>query len=65
MLEEKDEASVHKLAAMRRTTEMIFGYGKYQCLGKPIAWLEITKVIFEVSTMVHTTCTWIDAFGSS
>ncbi|KAJ8114664.1 hypothetical protein OPT61_g3508 [Boeremia exigua] len=36
-----------KLTAMRRTTEMIFGYGKYQCLGKPIAWLEITKVIFE------------------
>jgi cytochrome P450 len=52
LLEEEDEASIHKLAAMRRTTEMIFGFGKYQCLGKPIAWLEITKVVFEVSTMV-------------
>lgn len=48
LLEDKHESSEH-LAAMRRTTEMIFGYGKYQCLGKPIAWLEITKVIFEVS----------------
>jgi cytochrome P450 len=48
LLEEKNEHSIMKLAAMRRTTEMIFGYGKYQCLGKPIAWLEITKVLFEV-----------------
>lgn len=45
---EESEISADKLVAMRRTTEMIFGYGKYQCLGKPIAWLEITKVIFEV-----------------
>jgi cytochrome P450 len=43
------DASQHdRLAAMKRTTEMIFGYGKYQCLGKPIAWLEIRKIIFEV-----------------
>jgi cytochrome P450 len=49
LLEEKDESSANQLAAMWRTTEMIFGYGKYQCLGKPVAWLEITKVIFEVS----------------
>lgn len=48
LFDEKDESSVAKLAAMRRTTEMIFGYGKYQCLGKPVAWLEITKAIFEV-----------------
>lgn len=45
---EDDESNQDRLAAMKRTTEMIFGYGKYQCLGKPIAWLEITKVIFEV-----------------
>jgi cytochrome P450 len=51
LLEEKNEHSIMKLAAMRRTTEMIFGYGKYQCLGKPIAWLEITKVLFEVCCM--------------
>lgn len=47
---EENKTNEDKLTAMRRTTEMIFGYGKYQCLGKPIAWLEITKVVFEVST---------------
>lgn len=45
---EENKANEDKLTAMRRTTEMIFGYGKYQCLGKPIAWLEVTKTIFEV-----------------
>jgi cytochrome P450 len=49
LIEDKDESSREQLVAMRRTTELIFGYGKYQCLGKPIAWLEITKVLFEVS----------------
>jgi cytochrome P450 len=49
---EENKTNEAKLTAMRRTTEMIFGYGKYQCLGKPIAWLEITKVIFEVSRCV-------------
>ncbi|KAF2431027.1 putative cytochrome P450 monooxygenase [Tothia fuscella] len=40
-----------KLATIRRTTELIFRYGKCQCqcLGRPIAWMEVTKVIFEVS----------------
>lgn len=49
---EENQTNEAKLMAMRRTTELIFGYGKYQCLGKPIAWLEITKVIFEVSQYV-------------
>jgi len=48
---EDNELNQEQLNAMRRTTEMIFGYGKYQCLGKPIAWLEITKVIFEVGCL--------------
>jgi cytochrome P450 len=43
-----DDYDQGRLDDMRRTTELIFGYGKYQCLGKPIAWMEITKVIFEV-----------------
>jgi cytochrome P450 len=48
LVEEKNECDNARLVAMRRTVDMIFGYGKYQCLGKSIAWLEITKVIFEV-----------------
>ncbi|KAH9865978.1 hypothetical protein J1614_008542 [Plenodomus biglobosus] len=43
-----EESDKERLVAMRRTTDMIFGYGKYQCLGKPVAWMEITKVLFEV-----------------
>jgi cytochrome P450 len=42
---EKDSA---RLAAMNRTHELIFGYGKYQCLGKPVALMEIGKTVFEV-----------------
>ncbi|CAA9961570.1 Pisatin demethylase [Pyrenophora teres f. maculata] len=45
--ESADGAQQEHVAAMKRTTEMIFGSGKYQCLGKPIAWLETRKVIFE------------------
>jgi cytochrome P450 len=37
-----------RLATMRRVSEMQFGWGKYQCLGKTIAWMEITKVVFEL-----------------
>ncbi|KAL1835480.1 hypothetical protein VTJ49DRAFT_6634 [Mycothermus thermophilus] len=42
---EKDEA---RLLAMNKTHDMIFGYGRYQCLGKPIAQMEISKAIFEL-----------------
>ena len=49
LVDENDDANREKLKAMRRTTEMIFGYGKYQCLGKPVAWIDIGKVLFEVS----------------
>ena len=43
---EEDET---KLAVMNRTVDLVFGYGKYQCLGRPIALTEIGKTIFEVS----------------
>lgn len=42
------EEDQDKLAVMLRTNELIFGHGKYQCLGKPVAQIEIGKVIFEV-----------------
>jgi cytochrome P450 len=43
-----DESETHRVDTMRRTTELIFGYGKYQCLGKNIAWMEYSKAVFEV-----------------
>ena len=45
-LVERDEG---KLAAMNRTVDLVFGYGKYQCLGRPIALTEMGKAVFEVS----------------
>ncbi|WYZ45977.1 hypothetical protein EsH8_IX_000202 [Colletotrichum jinshuiense] len=42
---EKDEK---KLANMHRVHELLFGYGKYQCLGRPIAMMEIGKTVFEL-----------------
>ncbi|KAL5342230.1 cytochrome P450 [Aspergillus crustosus] len=37
-----------KLAVMLRTNDLIFGHGKFQCLGKPVAQLEIGKIVFEL-----------------
>jgi cytochrome P450 len=42
------EPDQKKLAAMVRTNELIFGHGKWACLGKPVAQLELSKAIFEV-----------------
>jgi len=45
------EEDTARLALMNRTHELIFGYGKYQCLGKPVALMEIGKTVFEVRTL--------------
>jgi hypothetical protein len=42
------EASPEQLANMQRTIDLVFGYGKYSCLGKPIALLELGKALAEV-----------------
>lgn len=42
------EAEGEKLQAMKRTAELNFGSGKYGCLGKTIAFLELNKVFAEV-----------------
>ncbi|KAI0480690.1 cytochrome P450 [Xylariaceae sp. FL0804] len=42
---EKDPS---KLAAMIRTNDLSFGHGRWQCLGKPVAHIELGKVIFEL-----------------
>ncbi|KAF9874182.1 pisatin demethylase [Colletotrichum karsti] len=41
---EEDE---EKLAVMKSVNDMVFGYGRFVCLGKPVAQLEMAKTIFE------------------
>ncbi|KAK8134230.1 Cytochrome P450 [Apiospora sp. TS-2023a] len=45
---ETEELDVDRLRAMRRTNDLMFGHGKYTCLGKPVALIEIHKTIFEL-----------------
>jgi cytochrome P450 len=59
-LVEENSTDESKLMEMRRTNELVFGYGKYQCLGKPIALMEIAKVIFEVSGFLSASRTRAD-----
>jgi cytochrome P450 len=40
------EAKGEKLAVMERTIDLVFGHGKYQCLGQNIAWMELNKMFF-------------------
>lgn len=42
------EPDAAKLAAMTRTSDLMFGHGKWQCLGKHVAQIEIGKSVFEV-----------------
>lgn len=42
------EVSEEVRAEMQRNVELVFGYGRWMCAGKPIAWIEINKAIFEV-----------------
>lgn len=42
------EAEEETLATMLSTSDLIFHYGKYQCLGKPVALMELNKTYVEV-----------------
>lgn len=43
-LEADDDERFH----MEHEVEMVFGYGRYMCAGKPLAFMELNKVLFEV-----------------
>jgi hypothetical protein len=42
-------ADAEKLREMEGTVDLVFGFGKYQCLGRNIAFLELNKAFVEVS----------------
>ena len=42
------EVSPEKLKEMDATLELVFGYGRYQCLGKTLAIMELNKIFVEV-----------------
>jgi cytochrome P450 len=45
------EVSPEKLKEMESTLEIVFSYGKYQCLGKNLAMMELNKIFVEVSVL--------------
>lgn len=50
------EAKGEQLEKMEKSVNLVWGYGKYSCLGKHIAYLELNKVFFEVSRPAGLRC---------
>ncbi|KAF1837310.1 pisatin demethylase [Decorospora gaudefroyi] len=48
LIDTSDEEAKERLAKMKKTNDMIFGYGRWLCLGRNIALIEIHKCIFEL-----------------
>ncbi|KAI0479423.1 BcABA1, cytochrome P450 monooxygenase [Xylariaceae sp. FL0804] len=42
------EADEAVRAEMERNVEMVFGHGRWMCAGKPVAFMELNKVLFEL-----------------
>jgi cytochrome P450 len=47
------EADEEQLEAMNRTHDLVFGSGRYACLGKPVALIELSKAIAEVRVIYN------------
>lgn len=45
------EAGEEQLLSMNRTMDLVFGSGRYACLGKQVALIEVSKAIAEVSIL--------------
>jgi cytochrome P450 len=42
------EAEGERLAVMKGTSDLVFNHGRFQCLGKPVALMELNKIFVEV-----------------
>ncbi|KAK1722483.1 hypothetical protein CaCOL14_006198 [Colletotrichum acutatum] len=42
------ETDPDKLTSMIQTNDLIFGHGRFMCLGRPVAQMELSKAIFEL-----------------
>jgi len=42
------DSDTAKIDSMQRTTELVFGHGRWGCAGKIVAFLELNKVFVEV-----------------
>jgi len=42
------EADAERYAKMEKVQELVWGYGKYVCLGKSVAKIELNKIFFEL-----------------
>jgi cytochrome P450 len=48
LMEDNDPVTKERLTRMQKTNDLIFSHGKWQCLGKNVALIEIHKTIFEL-----------------
>ncbi|KAH8810968.1 cytochrome P450 [Xylogone sp. PMI_703] len=42
------EAGTQKRIEMEKQLDLVFGYGRWGCMGKPVAYLELNKIFFEL-----------------
>ncbi|TQS32065.1 hypothetical protein Golomagni_07632, partial [Golovinomyces magnicellulatus] len=59
------ESSPEELSAMEGALDLIFSYGRWQCLGRPIALMELNKVFVQVSYLLITLPQWISNLANS
>lgn len=50
------DATPEKYREMDGTLELIFGYGRWQCLGRNVAMIELNKIFVEVRSTSLTIC---------
>lgn len=53
------EKDAQKLATMTRTNDLTFGHGRWHCLGKPVAMIELYKLTFTVRSWLQRQC-WMN-----